>query len=175
MGSHTLLQGIFLTQVSILGLLHCRQILYWLSYQGRSIAGSLCLEVTATKKQVTLGSISPSHCAQYLRQLHLENSLLNWTKVEISNSASSNAKDSHKNRSLESCWIAEYILLFKSLYILYLRTYRPLRKFRTIYINVSFVLKSGSWAQCSINWAIYLVTDIHAFVRTLHRYYFRDS
>ena len=34
MGSHSLLQGIFLTQGSNPGLLHCRQILYHLSYQG---------------------------------------------------------------------------------------------------------------------------------------------
>ena len=33
-GSHSLLQGIFLTQGSNLGLLHCRQILYCLSHQG---------------------------------------------------------------------------------------------------------------------------------------------
>ena len=33
-GSHSLLQGIFLTQESNLGLLHCRQILYRLSHQG---------------------------------------------------------------------------------------------------------------------------------------------
>ena len=33
-GSHSLLQGIFLTQESNRGLLHCRQILYQLSYQG---------------------------------------------------------------------------------------------------------------------------------------------
>ena len=33
-GTHTLLQGIFLTQGSNLGLLHCRQILYRLSRQG---------------------------------------------------------------------------------------------------------------------------------------------
>ena len=32
---HSLLQGIFLTQGSNLGLLHCRQILYHLSHQGR--------------------------------------------------------------------------------------------------------------------------------------------
>ena len=33
-GCHFLLQGIFLTQESNLGLLHWRQILYWLSYKG---------------------------------------------------------------------------------------------------------------------------------------------
>ena len=35
-GSLTLLQGIFPNQESKLGLLHCRQILYQLSYQGSS-------------------------------------------------------------------------------------------------------------------------------------------
>ena len=34
MGSHSLLQGIFLTQESNWSLLHCRRILYQLSYQG---------------------------------------------------------------------------------------------------------------------------------------------
>ena len=34
MGSLSLLQGIFPTQESNLGVLHCRQILYQLSYQG---------------------------------------------------------------------------------------------------------------------------------------------
>ena len=34
MGTFSLLQGIFLTQESSQGLLHCRQILYQLSYQG---------------------------------------------------------------------------------------------------------------------------------------------
>ena len=34
-GSHSLLQGIFLTQGLNLDLLLCRQILYWLRYQGR--------------------------------------------------------------------------------------------------------------------------------------------
>ena len=36
-GCHSLLQGIFPTQESKLGLLHCRQILYHLSYQGSAI------------------------------------------------------------------------------------------------------------------------------------------
>ena len=34
-GCYSLLQGTFLTQGSNLGLLHCRQILYHLSHQGR--------------------------------------------------------------------------------------------------------------------------------------------
>ena len=33
-GSHSLLQGIFPTQGSNLGLLHCRRVLYCLSHQG---------------------------------------------------------------------------------------------------------------------------------------------
>ena len=36
-GSHSLLQGIFLTQGTNRGLLHCRQILYHLSHQGSII------------------------------------------------------------------------------------------------------------------------------------------
>ena len=34
MGTQSLLQGIFLTQEANQGLLHCRQILYQMSYQG---------------------------------------------------------------------------------------------------------------------------------------------
>jgi len=37
-GCHSLLQGIFLTQRLNLDFLHCRQILYHLSHQGRPIA-----------------------------------------------------------------------------------------------------------------------------------------
>ena len=37
MGCHSLLQGIFPTEGLNLGLLHCRQILYHLSHQGRSL------------------------------------------------------------------------------------------------------------------------------------------
>ena len=40
-GCHSLLQGIFLTQGSNLGLLHCRQILYSLSHQGSPFS-TLC-------------------------------------------------------------------------------------------------------------------------------------
>ena len=38
MGCHALLQGIFLTQVFNLGLLHCRQILFHLSHQGSPVS-----------------------------------------------------------------------------------------------------------------------------------------
>ena len=40
-GCHTLLQGIFPTQGSNLVLLHCRQILYQLSYQGNPVSSPL--------------------------------------------------------------------------------------------------------------------------------------
>ena len=42
-GCHFLLQGIFLTQESNPGLLHCRQILYRLSYEGSSAASLMHL------------------------------------------------------------------------------------------------------------------------------------
>ena len=38
-GRHSLLQAIFLTQESNLGLLHCMQILYHLSHQGKPMLG----------------------------------------------------------------------------------------------------------------------------------------
>ena len=38
MGSHSLLQGVFLTQGLNLGPLYCRQILYHLNYQGSPIS-----------------------------------------------------------------------------------------------------------------------------------------
>ena len=42
-GCHFLLQGIFLIQELNPGLLHCRHILYWLSYEGRpSISIDIC-------------------------------------------------------------------------------------------------------------------------------------
>ena len=40
-GCHFLLQGIFQTQGSNLGLLHCRQVLYHLSYQGSQVRTAL--------------------------------------------------------------------------------------------------------------------------------------
>ena len=45
MGCHFLLQGIFLSQGSNPGLLHCRQILYWLSHQEAQNAYVLCLVI----------------------------------------------------------------------------------------------------------------------------------
>jgi len=46
-GSHSLLQGIFPTQGSNPGLLHCRQILYHLSHQGSPRFTAVQLSSTA--------------------------------------------------------------------------------------------------------------------------------
>ena len=42
-GCHFLLQGIWLIQKLNLGLLHCRQVPYWLSYKGRPLRGKSLL------------------------------------------------------------------------------------------------------------------------------------
>ena len=44
-GSHSILQGIFLTQESDPGLLHCVQILYVLSHWGRPVSGTICVSL----------------------------------------------------------------------------------------------------------------------------------
>ena len=58
-GSHSLLQGIFPTQGLNSGLLHCRPILYYLSYQG-SLWASLCVPNvhTATMDYIVLANWS---------------------------------------------------------------------------------------------------------------------
>ena len=48
-GCHFLLQGIFPTQESNPGLLHCKQILYQLSYKGSPYVYSFCDEETKFK------------------------------------------------------------------------------------------------------------------------------
>ena len=45
-GSHSLFQGVFLTQGSNLGLLHCRRILYHLRDQGSSCYAGCCINVS---------------------------------------------------------------------------------------------------------------------------------
>ena len=70
-GCHSLLHGIFLTQGSNLGLLHCRQILNCLSHQTKGhpiskqcsfmVQGSLCLARTwISWKRDTLAEVGPS-------------------------------------------------------------------------------------------------------------------
>ena len=59
--SHSLLQGIFPTQGSNTGLLHCRQILYQLSHQGSPPSGSFLMsQFFATGGQSTGASASAS-------------------------------------------------------------------------------------------------------------------
>jgi len=53
-GFHTLLQGVFLTQGSNPGLLHCRQILYCLSHQGSPYDPAIPLLGMHTEKTTIL-------------------------------------------------------------------------------------------------------------------------
>ena len=62
MGSLSLLQRIFLTQESNQGLLHCRQILYQLSYQGSPIQGPS----KAQFKYHLFHNISPSSSLKFV-------------------------------------------------------------------------------------------------------------
>ena len=55
-GSLSLLQGIFPTQESNQGLLHCRQILYQLSYQGSPIILYVVVIFMCLWEEVSLGS-----------------------------------------------------------------------------------------------------------------------
>ena len=50
-GSHSVLQGIFLTQGSNSGLLHCSQILYHLSHQGSWIMGGKSIPISPPPKE----------------------------------------------------------------------------------------------------------------------------
>ena len=78
-GWHSLLQGIFLTQGSNPGLLHCRQTLYRLSYQGRPlifpyrpaiivicVIQNKLLEYSITSKQLIFTFNSVNVCFIYL-------------------------------------------------------------------------------------------------------------
>ena len=55
MGSHSLIQGIFLTQGSNVGFLHCRQILYRLSHQGNPKAANKTTLKKQPEQETTLG------------------------------------------------------------------------------------------------------------------------
>ena len=68
-GSLSLLQGIFLTQESNWGLLHCRQILYQLSYQGRSWRNREASNPPTGLRPWRLGSSTDASCPdlRYLR------------------------------------------------------------------------------------------------------------
>ena len=62
---HALLQGIFLTQGSNLGLLHGRQILYRLSHQGREYKTNVMkLKKNKNKTLASLGQIT-WECGKY--------------------------------------------------------------------------------------------------------------
>ena len=67
-GCHSLLQGIFLTQGSNLGLLHCRQILYPLSHQGSPVTSiTQVLSREGSKWGIEMDSESSLQPAQQTR------------------------------------------------------------------------------------------------------------
>ena len=63
-GSLSILQGIFLTQESNCGLLHCRQILYQLSYQGSFMFISLYLYITSLN--ITIKDSTPGKARNFI-------------------------------------------------------------------------------------------------------------
>ena len=69
-GSHSLLQQIFPTQESNWGLLHCRQILYQLSYQLVSSVAQSCLILCDPMNRSTLG-LSVHHQLPEFTQTHV--------------------------------------------------------------------------------------------------------
>ena len=80
-GLHSLLQGIFSTQGSNLGLLHCRQILYQLSHQGNPIHTHThththtCIVIIDSPIQQPIVQQKPTtqHCKTIILQLKNKN------------------------------------------------------------------------------------------------------
>ena len=62
-GCHSLLQGIFMTQGSNLGLLHCRQILYHLNQQGNPVLNqNVIISQAVHSESIKMGSnCTPLH------------------------------------------------------------------------------------------------------------------
>ena len=65
-GCQALLQGIFLTQGSNLGLQHCRQILYILSHQGSPIFMYIIHPLSGVNPYNTLPLSEPPNCQAQL-------------------------------------------------------------------------------------------------------------
>ena len=99
-GSHSLLQGIFPTQGPNLGLLHCRQILYQLSYQENSrilewIAYPSSSRSSWSRNRTGVSCIASRFFTSWATNLNIAPILyeesdtveqLNWTDVYTSNS-----------------------------------------------------------------------------------------
>ena len=101
-GCHFLLKGIFPTQGSNLGLLHCRQILYQLSYQGR-FRGHIYLSLHC----VPIGNISEDESS--LNSLPHSHYVTSCEDCFFSN-AIHLAPDSHLDRAPSFC-SAHYVSL----------------------------------------------------------------
>ena len=82
-GSISLLQGIFPTQESNQGLLHCRWILYQLSYQGSlmQIRASLVAQMV---KKVKVTQFCPTLCSPYTVHGILQVRILEWVAFPFS-------------------------------------------------------------------------------------------
>ena len=76
---HFLLQGIFPTQGSNLGLPHCRQTLYCLSYQESPKKAQYCLNTESSAWHLEVPKYDPNLSLQFYLSLFLYRFLVVWT------------------------------------------------------------------------------------------------
>ena len=106
-GSHSLFQGIFSTQGSNLGLLHCTQILYQLSHQeshNTGVDSLFLLQQISPTQELNPGLL---HCRQILHWLSYEGSLphaLHWGKKEKKDKRTVGVSNMEEKRTLSHCW-----------------------------------------------------------------------
>ena len=84
MGSLSLLQGIFPTQESNRGFLHCRWILYQLSYQGRKAINTVGEDMKKRESLCTVGSqLVQNKCSQHgKRNYHVTQQSRFWVYTQ---------------------------------------------------------------------------------------------
>ena len=107
-GCHFLLQGIFPTQGSNAGLLHCRQILYRLDYEGSPIGASILKELQKPLKHGPLPSGSNSVqkacsqgvCRDWSMYNTLRDSKLDTAQVSLSHLSRREIKESQRQLAL---------------------------------------------------------------------------
>ena len=107
-GLHSLLQGIFPTQGSNLGLLHCRQTLYPLSHQG-SPKSSLLLLLLLQSCPALCNPIDGSPLGSSVPGI-LQARILEWVAISFSNAWKWKVKVKSLSRAwlLATPWIAAY-------------------------------------------------------------------